>query len=179
MKAAILSRALRHESDPFLARRRAIAALSLTAIGSMGLISLYQLGLITHLPEPPLPYFDADAVDAAPEAYQYLAMPDGVLGLASYAATLGLAAMGGPNRATEQPWIPLAMAAKVFLDTLPAARLTFDQWTKHRAFCFWCLLASMATAAMVPLVIPEARAALRTVQGTASLRQGAGALIGR
>ena len=83
MKAATLSRALRHASDPFLARRRAIAALSLTAIGAMGLISLYQLGLIRHLPEPPLPYFDADKVDAAPEADQYLAMPDGVLGLGS------------------------------------------------------------------------------------------------
>jgi Vitamin K epoxide reductase family len=133
----------------------------------------------TRTKSKPLPYFDADKVDAAPEAYQYLDVPDGVLSLGSYAATLGLAAMGGPNRATERPWIPLAMAAKVLVDTLPVARLTLDQWTKHRAFCFWCLLASAATAAMVPLVMPEARAALRTVQGTAALRQGAGALIGR
>ena len=88
-------------------------------------------------------------------------MPDGVLGLGSYAATLALAAAGGADRAADRPWLPLLLAAKVCLDTVAAGKLTLDQWTKHRAFCFWCLLASAATFATVPLVIPEACAALR------------------
>ncbi len=161
MKPEELSRQLRGASGPFLARRRGVAGLSLAAIGSMGLISLYQLGIIGHLPEPPFPGLDADKVDAAAEAYAYLAMPDGVLGLGSYAATLGLAAIGGADRATAQPWLPLLLAAKVGVDAAMAGKLTVDQWTKHRAFCFWCLLASAATFATVPLVVPEARAALR------------------
>jgi hypothetical protein len=73
---------------------------------------------------------------------------------------LGLAAMGGQARAKTHPWIPLALAAKVALDALFAAKLTLDQATKHRAFCFWCLLAASATFAQLPLVLPEARAAL-------------------
>ena len=59
----------------------------------MGFIFLYQLGLIKHLPEPPLPGFNADKVDASSEAYAYFATPDAVLGLTSYAITIGLAAM--------------------------------------------------------------------------------------
>ena len=167
MRPMILSAELRRGTGPFLARRRGVAGLSLAAIGAMGLISLYQLGLIKHLPEPPLPRFDADKVDAAAEAYAYLAMPDGVLGLGSYAATLALAAAGGADRATDRPWLPVLLAEEVGLDAAVAGKLTVDQWTKNRAFCFWCLLASAATFATVPLVIPEARAALGHLRGKA------------
>ncbi len=38
------------------------------------------MGIIEHLPEPPLPYFDADKVDAAAEAYAKLSTPDAVIG---------------------------------------------------------------------------------------------------
>ena len=38
-------------------------------------------------------------------------------------------------------------------------KLTADQWTRHKAFCFWCLVASAATFATAPLVVPEAREA--------------------
>lgn len=54
----------------------------------------------------------------------------------------------------------------VSIDVLLSAKLTLDQATKHRAFCAWCLTAAGATFAALPLVIPEARAALRR------LRQG-------
>ncbi len=161
MRPEELSEQLRRGPGPLLARRRKVASLALAAAGSMGLISLYQMGIIKHLPDPPLPYFDSDRVDASEEAYSMLSMPDAPIGLGSYAATLGLAAMGGKDRATENPWIPLALAAKAAFDALQAGKLTVDQWTQHRAFCIWCLLAAGATFASVPLVIPEAHAALR------------------
>lgn len=157
MNPAQLSRALRHSNDPFLARRRRVIGLSLISIASMSVITLYQTGIIKHLPEPP--GFDADKVDASEEAYALFATPDAALGLVSYAATLALAAMGGPDRAWKQPWIPLALATKALLDAAQAGRLTVDQWTKHRAFCSYCLVAAGATFAALPLVIPEARAA--------------------
>ena len=161
MRPEELSRQLRQGSGEFLSRRRKTVGLVLTAAGSMGLISLYQMGIIEHLPEPPLPYFDADKVDAAAEAYAKLSTPDAVIGLGSYAATMGLVAMGGQDRATERPWIPLARAAKLAFDAVQACKLSLNQWTEHRAFCFWCLLAAGSTFATVPLVVPETRAALR------------------
>lgn len=161
MKPARLSRQLREGSGPFLAQRRGVVGLSLVSIGSMGLISLYQIGILKHLPDPPLPGFDSDKVDASAQTYSYFATPDAVLSIANYAVTMVLAAMGDQDRATKQPWIPLALAAKVVLDAAGAGKLTVDQWTKHRAFCIWCLLAAGATFVTVPLIIPEARVALR------------------
>lgn len=161
--ATRLSAELRRGDDPFLDRRRKVAGLQLLAVASMGVISLYQLGIIPHLPEPPIPGLSADAVDASPAAYKILSTPDGVLGLASYATTLALAAAGGKNRVIETPWLPLALAAKVAFDTAQAARLTLDQATKEKAFCSYCLIAAGATFATLPHVLPEARAAWRRV----------------
>ncbi len=161
MNATELSRQLREGTGPLLARRRGVVGLSLLSITSMSIISLYQIGIIEHLPEPPLPYLDTDKVDASTEAYSYFATPDAVLGLASYAVTAALAAMGPAERAREQPWIPLVLAAKVIFDAAGTGKLTLDQWTKHRAFCSYCVLAAMATFAAVPLVLPEARVAYR------------------
>ncbi len=160
-QAARLSDELRYGDGPDLARRRKVVGLSLVASAAMGYIALYQMGIVKHLKEPPLPKLDADRVDASAEAYSRFATPDGVLGLGSYIVTMTLAAMGGKDRAVTQPWIPLALAAKVAFDIAQAGRLTVDQATKYHAFCSWCLLAAVSTFATVPLVIPEARAALR------------------
>jgi len=161
MRPQALSRELRWHDSPWLRRRRGIVGLSLLAAGCMQLIGLYQMGLIKHLPEPPLPGLDADTVDASAEAYRYLATPDALLGLGSYAVTAILAAMGSGHRVQRQPWIPVAMGAKVLVDAVQAGRLTWEQWTRHRAFCFWCVTAAAATMASIPLAIPEAYAAVK------------------
>lgn len=163
MSGAELSRQLRLGNSDALDRRRKISILTLISIGSMAVVSLYQVGIIKHLPEPPLPKMDADKVDASPEAYAILSMPDAVLGLGNYAVTLGLAAMGTDDRARTRPWIPLALAGKTLADSLGAGKLTVDQWTKHRAFCSWCLLAAGATFATLPLTLPEASEAWKHV----------------
>ena len=95
-------------------------------------------------------------------------MPDGLIGLGSYAATAGLAAMGGQDRANKQPWIPLALAAKVGFDTYQAIQLIRSQANEYHAYCFWCLLTAGAIFATIPLVIPETYAAMRQLLGKMS-----------
>jgi uncharacterized membrane protein len=165
VKPEILSQQLRLDSGSLLARRRGIVGLEMVAVASMGIITLYQMGIIKHLPEPPLSWLNADKVDASAEAYSRFSTPDGVLGLGNYAVTMGLAAMGGTDRAVTQPWLPLVLAAKIAFDTLQAIRLFFDQKTKYNAFCFWCLLAAGTTVAAVPLALPEMLVALRHLMG--------------
>lgn len=167
-----LSRELREQDGRWLRNRRAIVGLSFTAAECMQLVGLYQMGLIRHLPEPPLPGFDADKVDASDEAYEKLSMPDAYLGLGSYAVTAALAAAGGRDRTGVQPWIPALMGAKAIVDALQAGKLTWDQWAKHRAFCFWCLVAAGATFATVPLAMPEALAGLKRLTGRFLGRRG-------
>ena len=164
-QATALSKQWRLGEGPLLTLRRWVVGLSMAGASSMGLIVLYQVGILKHLPEPPLPRLDADKVDASAEAYATFELPDGILGLSSYAATMALAAMGGQDRVQEQPWLPLALAAKVAFDTFQAGKLTLNQVNKQHAFCSWCLLAAASTALTVPLVIPEAYVALRWLLG--------------
>jgi len=163
MTPDLLGKELREGSGEFLTRRRAIVALSLANVASLGLIALYQVGIIAHVPEPTLPRFDADKVNGSADAYAILEMPDAILGLGSYAVTMALAAMGPADRAQSRPWVPLALAAKVLFDTAQAGRLAVNELTKQQAFCLWCLLTAGATLATVPLAVPEARAALRAL----------------
>lgn len=158
-----LSEVLRTEEGLYLWCRRGIVATSFVAALCMMLIALYQMGMIRHLPEPPWRYFDADRVDAAPEAYNrlFLPMPDAFIGLVSYAITAALASLGGADRFERWWWLPLLLGVKVFADAFQAGKLSWEQWDLHQAFCFWCLIAAAATFIAVPLAVPEAWGALR------------------
>jgi len=143
-------------------RRRGVFGLFLTATASLSVIALYQLGILKQVPEPRIPLLDADKITGSAKAYSMFATPDSVLAIGSYAVTMTLAAMGAPDRAKRQPWLPILLATKVGLDAAVAAKYTIQEWKGHRALCFWCLVASIAVFASVPLVIPEGRRALRS-----------------
>jgi hypothetical protein len=155
---------LREGSSKFLNFRRAVVGLSFFSGAVMGGIALYQIGILKRIPEPRWRRFDAEEVNGSAEAYSHFATPDALLALVSYAVTACLAGMGAQTRSATHPWIPISMAAKALLDAAVAGKLTIDEWTKYRAFCFWCLLTTTATFAALPLVIPEARAALRALE---------------
>lgn len=163
-----LSQDLRSGTAPFLGQRRAVVGLSFAASGAMIVVALYQMGILKHVPEPDLPHFDADKVDASEEAYGHLEVGDAFLGLVSYGVTATLAAMGPSDRSQRKPLLPLILTGKAVIDTLQAARLTRDQWTKHRAFCSWCLAAAAATFASLPLTLPEARSAVASLWSSRS-----------
>jgi len=164
MTPEALGDALRKSDTPHMRNRRRIASLALATSAPLAVVALWQVGVIKHLPDPPLRIFDAEKVNGSAQAYDKLATPDAILGIGSAIATMGLAAMGSPDRARTTPILSLAFAAKVFVDAVTAGKLTIDQWTKYRAFCLWCLLSAAATFAMVPLVIPEALAASKQLR---------------
>src|SRR5579884_2951561 len=129
--------------------QHAISGLSLFSAGIMGVIGLYQIGVLKRLPDPP--GFHSERVVGSAEAYRF-GVPDGFLGVISYGITAGLAAAG----------LNKALLAKVTGDAGVAAKLTWDEWSKHRALCFWCLLSTAATAVSLGVVSKQAFAAKRT-----------------
>ncbi len=163
--AEAVSDDLRRGAGDFLEQRRRIAALGSVVALALGVVNLYQFGLIRRVPEPPLPFLDADAVDASGEAYQILHTPDGSLGLLSVASTLVLAGMGGRHRARTMPLVPLLLAAKTVADAGSGLLLTAEQLTKHRKLCSWCTVAAVAQMASLPAALPEAAAAWRHLRG--------------
>ena len=150
---------LRRGVSEQLTRRRRQTALLLGATATMGVISLYQTGILRRLPDPPLPGVDSESVDASGEAYQLLRTPDANLSIANYGVTLALIGMGGADRAREMPLIPLLAAGKLAVDAAGAVWLTLEQVTRHRALCAYCLAAAAASVAALPQALPEARAA--------------------
>lgn len=169
MNPKTLSKELRRGNGEYLSKRRKIVLSSFTSMFCMGLISLYQVGIIKHLPELPIKGLDADRVDASEQAYRHLQMGDAFIGLTSYAVTAGLAAMGAKDRAKTDPWIPLTLTAKAGVDAIQAARLTLDQFTRQRGACMWCLIAAAATLRTVVLALPEAKEAYRVAGGSRNL----------
>jgi hypothetical protein len=159
MTASELSRELRESSGEFLGSRRAATVLTMVGMASLAAVALYQFGVLRRLPEPGLPALDAEEVNGSAEAYGILETPDAVLGLGSYAVTLGLIAMGGRDRAQTQPWIPVALAAKCGLDSAQAATLTAKSWLHFRSFSLYSLITALSTFLVFPLVFPEAQAA--------------------
>jgi uncharacterized membrane protein len=129
---------------------------------------------VKKLPELPIRAFDSEKVISSDAAYSQFGIPDGVLGIASYAATLALAAAGGVDRVRTSPTLPLVLAAKVGFDVYQAARHCVSQWTEHHAFCSWCLLPAVASFAMTPLILPEARAALAAFRPLNHLKAASG-----
>ncbi len=156
---------LRRGAGNFLEQRRRIAGLTSLASAALGVVGLYQFGLLRRVPEPSLPFLGADAVDASGEAYQELKTPDAALGLVSAGVTLVLAGMGDRDRARTQPWVPLALAAKTAADAGGGLYLLAEQITKHRKVCSWCTVAALAQLATLPIALPEARAAVRRLGG--------------
>ena len=74
-----LSLELRHGQSPDLKRRRWIIGLSLLGVAAGQMVSLYQTGIIKHLPDPPLDVFNSDKVDASDYAYKRMDTPDALL----------------------------------------------------------------------------------------------------
>ena len=166
--AAGLSHYLRTGDDATLRRRRWVIGLSLVSTAAMGAVAAMQSGIV-KVPPPTKQWLNGSIPNDAPQAYRILSVPDGLLGMVSYAVTAVLAGMGGRGRAATHPLVPLALAAKVAVDSTYAAKLTVDQATKYKAFCLFCLTATAATFATLAFVWPETREAVAALTGKTKL----------
>jgi len=136
----------------------------LTAIAALGIVAVYQAGLLRHLPDPPLGAAASDRVAGSPRAYWTLHTPDSALGIANYAATLVLATAGSAERYRNKPWLSYLFAAKLLADGMVAMVLLDEEWRSRDGFCTWCLVASGAALLAAPAGIPEALAATRCLR---------------
>ena len=159
-----LSRELREGDSDDLQRRRWVAGLSFVGVGIGVVVSLYQFGIIKHLPDPPVGPFDSDRVDASDYAYKRMLTPDAFMMVATYGVTAALAGAGGETRAETHPWLPLAMAGKAAYDLATCVKLGAEEWAENKAFCAYCQVATLISAATAALTLPEAWRALKRLE---------------
>lgn len=153
-RAAELSRRFRSRDDAALANQRATAASALTAAGALAAVGLYQIGLLRHVPDPPLRIFTSDDVDASGEAYVVGHAPDAILATASAAMTAALAVTGGAG-SSRRAWLRMATALATS-DAAGGLILFAEQLQVHRRLCSWCTVATLAHLASVPPAIRDA-----------------------
>ncbi|HKN86568.1 MAG TPA: vitamin K epoxide reductase family protein [Nitrospiraceae bacterium] len=166
MKAQQLREELQEGDTRDLRHRRGIVAFSLIGMASMAAVTLYQMGLIRHLPDPPLSRFDSDRVNGSDTAYQY-GVPDGTLTLAGHATNAAMAAFGGIRRAVEQPWVPIAASGKAGLEAAVAAKYLFYQMpVVEKKWCGYCIVDALMHIGTFALTLPEAFRAILKVLGT-------------
>lgn len=154
---------LRESETPDLWRRRAIIGLSLLGMTAMTAVSLFQIGIVKHLPDPPLESFDSDKVNSSDTAYM-LGVPDGTLSLASLAANVPLAAFGGVERARETPLVPLFAAGKATIEAAVAGWYFYQMPTKEKAWCGYCIVGALCNVGIAVLTLPEAKKALTVLR---------------
>ena len=167
MSPDALRRQWRQGSGSVLARRRGVAGLALGGVD--GGDRVVPTGPDQAPARPARAGSGLGGGGRLDEAYARLDVPDAVLGLASYAVTLGLAAAGGADRASRGPGSRCA-GVKVTIDAAQAGRLALGQWPKHRApapGASW----PPAPPSPLPLAVPEVMEAWNNL--TSGRRQAA------
>jgi uncharacterized membrane protein len=105
-------------------------------------VALYQTGVLSHLPDPPTSIFDSERITMSKTAHP-LGIPDALLGLASFTATLTLAILARRHRTAK----PL-LAAKIVLDAPVAAFNTGRQVFGFGKLCPWCTGTAISAGVM-------------------------------
>ena len=138
--------------------RRRVIGLSLFGVGVTAVISLFQTGIIRHLPDPPIESFDSENVMSSDPAYMW-GNADATLAMTTAAANLPIASFGGLNRVKDIPAVPLLAAAKAAFDAVSAGWY-FYQMTRQRRWCIYCITTAATFAGIFALTLPEAMSAL-------------------
>ncbi len=112
------------------------------ALATLVPVALYQTGVLTRLPDPPLPIFDSERITTS-RAARPLGIPDALLGLASFGTTLALALLARRGQGARK-----LLGAKLTLDASAAAFNAGRQVYSFRKLCSWCTGTALAAGLM-------------------------------
>lgn len=141
---------IRNDTSEAARYRRQIAALSALGLVDFSLISLFQLGFIKHMPDLPGELFDTEKVNSSKDAV-LLGMPDGVISLSSYAATIVLAAAATRFRKPSRV-LDVAMGGIVLGQAAGAAQYLYNMAFVQKKVCIYCVAGAVINfASLSPL----------------------------
>lgn len=139
---------IRKRSGRAAASRREIALLSVIGLVDFVPISLYQLGIIRHLPDLPGELFDSDYVNASKEA-QVAGLPDGPVSLLMYAANLVLVTGALKKKRNVFDYL---IAGNSLGQAAGGAYYLYNMATKQKKVCVYCVTGALINfATLVPL----------------------------
>lgn len=141
---------IRNNTSEAAEYRRQIAALSALGLIDFSLISLFQLGFIKEMPDLPGEVFDTEKVNSSEEAV-LLGMPDGVVSLGAYTATI-LLATAATRFKKQSRILDVAMGGIILGQAAGAAQYLYKMAFVQKKVCIYCVAgAAINFAALSPL----------------------------
>ncbi|WP_299826530.1 vitamin K epoxide reductase family protein [uncultured Pontibacter sp.] len=141
---------IRDDSSEATQHRRDIATLAAIGLTNFSLISLFQMGKIKRLPDLPGKLFDTHQVNTAKDAV-LLGLPDGVISLGGYAATMILA-MAAIRYKKQARLLDVALGGVVLGQAAGAAQYMVNMTTVQKKACIYCIAGAVVNfAALKPL----------------------------
>ena len=153
MDAIAIRNELRDGNSTALDARRKVILLSALGLVDFSIISLYQTGIIRHLPDPPHPIFDSDKINASEDAYQFGA-PDGPISAVAYATSMLLASAAGSDKTGRKPVLDVALGATVAGNAVGAAYYLFNMIFKQKKICPYCVAGAVINIASAIIIAP-------------------------
>lgn len=144
---------LRNDHSEDLDRRRKIIALSALGLVDFSIISLYQTGVIRHLPDIPHPLFASNKVNAAKDAYMF-GVPDGPISATVYGLTMVLASACGSEKADRTPIVDAALGVTVAGNTIGAVYYLYNMIFKQKKICLYCVTGAAINIASAIIIAP-------------------------
>ena len=142
---------IRNDSSEATHYRRQIATLSALGMADFSLISLFQLGVIQKMPDLPGELFDTEKVNTSKDAV-LLGMPDGVISLGTYAATL-LVATAATRHKKHSRLLDVAMGGLILGQAAGAAQYLYKMAFVQKKVCIYCVAgAAINFASLQPLI---------------------------
>lgn len=151
-----ISKSLRTGRSATLRRRRRVVALSALGLLDFSIISLYQSGVIQHLPDLPGELFDSDYVNASDEAYQFGA-PDAPISAVIYGLNMVLATAGGTEQTGRPPVFDVLLGASLVANAGGAASYLYNMITKQKKVCLYCVAGAAINFASLAVAWPTMR----------------------
>jgi len=141
---------IRNDSSIPTEARRQIAALAALGLVDFSLISLFQMGYIEELPDLPGKLFDTKKVNTSKDAV-LLGLPDGVVSLGGYTATIILA-MAATRYKKQSRLLDMALAGVMLGQAAGAAQYLVNMTFVQKKICIYCLAgAAINFTALSPL----------------------------
>jgi uncharacterized membrane protein len=129
---------------------RHIAVLSVLGIIDFIPITLYQLGVIKHLPEPPGKIFNSDKVNASKEA-EIAGLPDGGVSMLMYAANVVLTG-AALTRTRNQKIFNYGLAGIALGQAGGGLYYLYNMAKVQKKICIYCVAGALINlAALLPV----------------------------
>lgn len=164
MDAIAIRNELRDGRSTALDARRKVVLLSALGLIDFSLISLYQTGIIRHLPDPPHRIFDSDKINASEEAYQFGA-PDGPISATAYAVSMVLASAGGSEKTGRKPAFDIALGATVAGNAIGAIYYLSNMVFKQKKICPYCVTGAVINIASAIIIAPTVVRSVKKIVG--------------